>query len=367
MIFPEKASAVASTGDRMAALVCERYGAPEVLKFVEQPRPSPRKDEVLIRVLASTITSGDRRVRSLDMPTGFGMLGRLALGWHGPRNAVLGAEFSGVVQAVGNRAKGFVPGDAVFGISGFRMGGHAEYLCMSAKGAIAHKPDKLSFEEAAALSFGGGTALSFLRQANLLAGETILINSASGNVGVAAVQLARVMGGVVTGVCSTARIDQVLALGAARVIDYQLEDFTALAHRYDVVFDVACDQSVERCLQVLKPGGRLIRILAGLPEMCSAALLPRRAGRRLIVGTAEERADQLEHLGELVRQGRYRPVIARVFPFDEAIEAHRYADHPGHGGSVVIRMKGDAGNGTLPSKRVLEPTKITRPENRFRL
>lgn len=143
MIFPEKASAVASTGDRMAALVCERYGAPEVLKFVEQPRPSPRKNEVLIRVLASTITSGDRRVRSMDMPAGFGMLGRLALGWHGPRNAVLGAEFSGVVQAVGNLAKGFVPGDAVFGISGFRMGGHAEYLCMSAKGAIAHKPDKL--------------------------------------------------------------------------------------------------------------------------------------------------------------------------------------------------------------------------------
>lgn len=361
MIFPENASAAPSTDGRMTALVCERYGAPDVLKFVEKPRPSPRKDEVLIRVLASTITSGDRRVRSMDMPAGFGTLGRLALGWRGPRNAVLGAEFSGVVHAVGNLAKGFVPGDAVFGISGFRMGGHAEYLCLPAKGAIAHKPEHLSFEEATALPFGGGTALSFLSRAPLLAGEKILINGASGNVGLAAVQLARAMGGEVTGVCSAARLAHVQSLGALHVIDYQQEDFTALAQRYDVVFDVACNYSVERCLQVLNPGGRLIRIQAGLPEMCSALLRPRRAGRRLIVGTAEERADHLEHLGELVRQGRYRPVIARVFPFDQAIEAHRHADRPSHGGSVVIRMKGNAENGALPSKRVLEPTNIMHP------
>ena len=351
----------------MTALVCDRYGSPDVLRFEKLPRPFPRKAEVLIRVLASTITSGDRRVRSLDMPEGFRTLGRLALGWRGPRNPVLGATFAGVVEATGRRVNQFAPGDAVFGISGFRMGGHAEYLCIPAKAALARKPADLSFEEAAALPFGGGTALSFLKQAKLLPGETILVNGASGNVGMAAVQLAFDMGGEVTGVCSTARLDQVRSLGALQVIDYTREDFTAGPRRYDVVFDVACNHSVERCLQVLNPGGRLIRILAGLPEMCSAALLPRRAGRRLIVGTAEERADQLEHLGELVRQGRYRPVIARVFPFDQAIEAHRYADHPGNGGSVVIRMKGEAGNGTLPSNRVLEPTETTRPENRFRL
>jgi NADPH:quinone reductase-like Zn-dependent oxidoreductase len=347
MIFPETASALFPADNPMTALVCERYGTPEVLKFVERPRPSPRQKEVLIRVLASTITSGDRRVRSMDMPAGFGTLGRLALGWSGPRNAVLGAEFSGVVEAVGGRAKGFAPGDAVFGISGFRMGGHAEYLCVSSKGALAHKPEHLSFGEAAALSFGGGTSLSFLRQANLLAGETILINGASGNVGMAAVQLACVMGGQVTGVCSAAHVAEVRWLGARQVIDYQQEDFTALAHRYDVVFDVACNQSVERCLNVLKPGGRLIRIQAGLPEMVRAMLLPRRAGRHLIVGTAEERPDHLEHLADLVCQGHYRPVIARVFPFEDAIEAHRYADRPGHGGSVVIKMKGDAGNGAF--------------------
>lgn len=327
-----------SADGHMAALVCERYGPPEVLRFAELPRPSPGKEQFLIRVLASTITSGDRRVRSMDMPQGFRTLGRLALGWQGPRQAVLGAEFAGVVQAAGARAKGFAPGDAVFGISGFRMGGHAEYLCVSAGGAMAHKPEHLSFEAAAAISFGGGTALYFLNRAALRGGEKILINGASGGVGMPAVQLACLMGAEVTGVCSAAHLDQVRLLGAARVIDYEQEDFTRLAAQFDVVFDVACNQSVERCLGVLRPGGRLIRLQAGLSEMCRTMLLPVRAGRRVIVGTAEERPDLLEYLGDLVRQGRFRPVIARVFPFEEAIEAHRYADRTGRGGSVVISM-----------------------------
>ena len=334
---------------KMTALVCEQYGSPDALKFADLPRPSPRREEVLIRVLASTITSGDRRVRSMDMPDGFGLLGRLALGWHGPRQPVLGAEFAGVVQAIGSRAKGFAPGDAVFGISGFQMGGHAEYLCMSAKGAVAHKPERLSFEDAAALSFGGGTALSFLIRAALSRGEKILINGASGNVGLAAVQLASVMGAEVTGVCSAAHREQVRSLGAARVIDYKQENFTQLVLQFDVMFDVACNQSAERCLEVLKPGGRLVRLQSGLAEMFKAMLVPRRAGRRIIVGTAEERPDHLVQLCELVRQGQFRPVIARMFPFNQAIEAHRYADRAGHGGSVVIKMgsTGDSGVASL--------------------
>lgn len=337
-----------SAKGHMTALACERYGSPDGLRFVKLPRPSPGKAEVLIRVLASTITSGDRRVRSMNMPKGFHTLGRLALGWHGPRQRVLGAEFAGVVQAIGSHSKGFAPGDAVFGIRGFRMGGHAEFLCVSAKGALAHKPEQLSFEGAAALSFGGGTALFFLGRAALRSGEKILINGASGNVGMAAVQLASIMGAEVTGVCSAAHLDQARALGAERVINYENEDFTLLGQQFDVVFDVACNQSVERCLNVLRPGGRLIRLQAGLAEMCRAMLLPRRAGRHLIVGTAEERPDHLAHLGELVRQGRFRPVVSRVFPFEEAINAHRYADRAGRGGSVVINMSSIADNGYLP-------------------
>ena len=340
-IISENKTLTAMADDHMTALVCERYGSPAILKFAQLARPVPKQGEVLIRVMASTITSGDRRVRSMDVPYGFRTLGRLALGWRGPRNPVLGATFAGVVEAVGQRASGFGPGDAVFGISGFRMGGHAEYLCLPATGAIAHKPADLSFEEAAALPFGGGTALSFLRRAKLQAGETILVNGASGNVGMAVVQLASDMGAVVTGVCRSSRSAQVRALGAERVIDYQQEDFTATGRRFDVVFDVACNRPVARCLQVVKPGGRLIRLLSDLPEMLGATARPCRDGRRIIVGAAEESADHLKHLASLVVQRRYRPVVSRVFLFAQAIEAHRYAESAGHGESVVIKMKDD--------------------------
>ena len=327
----------------MAALVCKQYGAPEMLTFEQLPKPSPKPGELLIRVVTSTITTGDRRVRSMDVPKGFRILGRLALGWRGPRNPVLGATFAGIVEAIGQGAIGFVPGDAVFGIRGYRMGGHAEYLCMPATGAVAHKPVHTSFAEAAALPFGGGTALYFLRRAKLLPGETILINGASGNVGTAALQLARDMGGAVTGVCSAAHADAVRALGATRLIDYQQQDFTASPRRFDVVFDVACNRSVERCLNILNPGGRLIRLQSDLPELFGGMLRPSRGDRQLIVGTAEERADDLQRLAELVRLGRFRPAIARVFPFPQAIEAHRHADRANHGGSIVIKMNALAG------------------------
>lgn len=334
----EPASEATAADDQMIALVCERYGTADALKFKTIPRPAPGRDELLVRVRASTITSGDLRVRSMNMPRGFRTLGRLALGWHGPRNKVLGVEFSGVVHAIGDRAKGFAAGDAVFGISGFQMGSHAEYLCISAEGAVAHKPENLTFEGAAALSFGGTTALTFLRRARLAEGETILINGASGNVGMAAVQLAGVMGGKVTGVCSVRHLDRVRGLGAQQVINYQKQDFTRLGTRFDVVFDVACNQSVERCLSVLNPGGRLIRLQADLPEICATMSQPRRRGRRLIVGSADERSQDLMHLACLTRRGRLLPVIAAMFPFSEAIDAHRFSDGPSRGGSVVIKM-----------------------------
>ncbi|MGB4116106.1 MAG: NAD(P)-dependent alcohol dehydrogenase [Polaromonas sp.] len=323
----------------MTALVCERYGGPDVLKFVQRARPAPKPGEVLIRVLASSITSGDRRVRSMDVPRGFGTLGRLALGWSAPRNPVLGATFAGVVQALGSGAKGFAPGEAVFGISGFRMGGHAEYVCIPATAALAHKPAHLSFEQAAALPFGGGTAMSFLRRAKLLPSESILVNGASGNVGLAAVQLASHMGGAVTGVCSAAKAGLVQSLGAAHVIDYAQMDFTALSERFDVVFDTVCNYPVASCLPVLKPGGRLIRLLSDLPELLGAMVLPHRSGRQVIAGTAEEKADDLKYLADLAAHGRYQPVISRIFPFEQAIEAHRYADRPGKCGSVLVKLK----------------------------
>lgn len=336
MIAPVSTSA----NDSMTALVCERYGGPDVLKFMQRARPAPKPGELLVRVLASTVTVADRRVRSMDVPRGFGTLGRLALGWHAPRNPVLGATFAGVVQALGSGVKAFAPGEAVFGISGFSMGGHAEYLCIPATGAVAHKRAHLSFDQAAALPFGGGAALSFLRRAKLLPGETILVNGATGNVGMAVVQLSRNMGCAVTAVCSAEHVDVVRSLGAQRVIDYAQMDFTSLGQHFDVVFDTVCNHSVARCLPVLNAGGRLIRLLADLPEMLGAMVLPRRSGRYVIAGTAEEKADDLKHLADLVARGCYQPVIAREFPFSEAIEAHRYADRPSQPGGVVVKMNG---------------------------
>ena len=324
--------------DLMTALVCERYGGPEVLRFAQLARPVPKPGELLVRVLASAITSGDRRVRSMDVPRGFGTLGRLALGWSAPRNPILGATFAGEVAALGADAQGFASGDAVFGISGFRMGGHAEYLCVSATGAVAHKPVHLSFEQGAAIPFGGGTALSFLRRAKLMPGERILVNGASGNVGLAVVQLAAAMGCAVTGVCSAADVDLVRSLGARRTIDYARQNFTALDWRFDAVFDTVCNQSVARCLPVLKPSGRLIRLLSDLPEMLGSQAMPRRSGRYVIAGTADEKGDDLKHLTDLTAQGLYQPIIARVFAFEEAIDAHRYAERPNQPGSVVIAM-----------------------------
>ena len=340
LAFSMTANVITDASDLMTAVVCERYGGPDVLKFVQRARPTPKPGEVLVRVLASSITSGDRRVRSMDVPRGFGIHGRLALGWNAPRNPVLGATFAGVVQALGSGAKGFAPGEAVFGISGFRMGAYAEYLCISSSGAIAHKPENISFEQAVALPFGGGTALSFLRRAKLLPGEMILINGAAGNVGLAAVQLASHLGGAVTGVCSAAHTGLVQSLGASQVIDYAQQDFTALEQRFDVVFDTVCNHSVARCLPLLKQGGRLIRLLSDLPEMLGAMVMPRRLGRRVIAGNAEEKADYLKQMADLVSQEHYQPIIARTFPFSQAFEAHRYADRPSQPGSVVIRMNG---------------------------
>ena len=250
----------------------------------------------------------------------------------------MGATFAGVVTSAGHRAHGFKPGDAVFGISGFRMDAHAEYICVSAKSAVAYKPEHLPFEQAAAIPFGGGSALSFLRRAELRPRETILVNGATGNVGLATVQLASIMGGTITGVCSAADVPQVRALGATRVIDYEQQDFTASCRRYDVVFDIARNQSVARCLRVLNPGGRLVRLLSDLPEIIRAKLQPRRASRQIIAGTAEERTDHLNYLSVLAGQGLYRPVIAKVFPFGQAVKAHRYADSPTQRGSVVLKM-----------------------------
>lgn len=221
----------------MKAIVYERYGPPEVLQLKEVEKPAPKNNEVIINTHAATVTSGDWRVRSLNVPFGFGLIMRLVFGISRPKQPILGSELAGVVETVGKDVSKFKVGDPVFAFSDAAMGCHAEYKCMAEDGAVVPKPSSLTFEEAAALSFGGTTALDFLRRAKLQSGERVLVNGASGAVGTAAVQLAKYFGAIVTGVCSTANVELVRSLGATHVIDYTQQDFTRNGETYDVIVD----------------------------------------------------------------------------------------------------------------------------------
>ena len=251
----------------MKAVVYQQYGGPDVLRFTEVTTPVPKNHEVLIRIHATTVTAADWRVRSLIVPKGFGLISRLAIGVTGPRQPILGTELSGVITAIGKAVTKFKPGDDVFAFPGVRMGCHAEYRCMAEEAAIALKPANLSEDQAAALSFGGTTALHFLREAKLSAGEKVLVNGASGAVGTAAVQLARHFGAEVTAVCSAGNADLVRSLGADHIIDYTTEDFTRNGLVYDVIMDAAGTAPFARSSGSLREGGRLLLVLGGLSDL----------------------------------------------------------------------------------------------------
>jgi NADPH:quinone reductase-like Zn-dependent oxidoreductase len=323
----------------MQAAVYERYGPPEVVQLRDVPKPEPKDSETLIRVRATTVTSGDRRVRSLDVPAGFGLISRLLLGIFGPRRPILGSELAGDVESVGSSVTTFRPGDAVFAFSDMTMGCHAEYKCMPEHGAVAPKPPNLSYEEAAALSFGGTTALDFFRRGKLRSGETVLINGASGAVGTAAVQLARHFGAEVTAVCSAGNADLVKSLGAHRVIDYAVEDFTANGETYDLIMDTCGTAPFGRSGKSLKAGGRLLLVLATLPDMLLGSWQATRSGKKVVAGPATGRAEDLRLLAALAGAGNFMPVIDRRYPFAQIVEAHRYVDTGRKRGNVVVVIR----------------------------
>ena len=328
----------------MKAYTCARYGPPEVLELREIPKPVPGDHEVLVRIRATTVTAGDWRVRSLEVPRGFGLLSRLALGVSGPRQPVLGTELSGEIESIGKSVSRFKVGDPVFGFTGARMGCHAEYRCLPEEGhgrkdeAVAPKPDNLGHGEAAALSFGGTTALSFLRKARLQPGERVLVVGASGGVGTAAVQLARHFGAQVTGVCGTSNLELVRSLGADRVIDYAREDFTRSGGRYDLIVDTAGTASFSRCEGSLADGGRLLVVLGSLPEILRAPWVSLTTTKKIIGGVASWGVEDLRFLAGLAARGQYRPVIDRSYRFEEMIEAHRHVDTGHKRGNVVVTV-----------------------------
>jgi NADPH:quinone reductase-like Zn-dependent oxidoreductase len=323
----------------MKAAVYERYGKPEVVEIRDVPVPRPKANEVLIQIHASTVSSGDWRARSLDMPRGFGALGRLVFGIRKPRQPILGTEFSGRISVIGADVTRFRVGDEVVGFAGAAMGSHAEYLCIAEEGLLAIKPVTLAHEEAAALSFGGLTVLGFFRRAKLKAGERIAINGASGSIGVAAIQLAKYFGAHVTAISSGANLELSRSLGADEVIDYTLEDFTKNGQRYDVILDAAGTAPFSRVQHSLSPRGRFIPVLGSLADLLRAPWVNATTQRRIVSGVVRSQAEDLQLLCELAARGVYRAVIDRRYDLAQIVDAHRHVDTGHKRGSVVVRVR----------------------------
>jgi NADPH:quinone reductase-like Zn-dependent oxidoreductase len=326
----------------MKTIIYSRFGGPDVLELKEAPKPVPGDREVLIRVHATTVTAADWRARSRTVPKGLGPVGGLAFGFFKPRKPILGNELAGMIEAVGKDVTRFKVGDAVFAHTFAAFGCYAEYKCLPDDAAIALKPTNLSFEEAAALSFGGMTALAFLRKAKVKAGDRVLINGAAGGVGTAAVQLAKHLGAVVTGVSSTAGVELLRSLRADRVIDYTHEDFTRCEETWDVIIDTAGTAGFPRVRHSLAKGGRLLAVLGSLPDMLRSPWVALISDKRIIAGSpsfgwsAAERTEALRFLAGLAESGAFKPVIDRRYPVDHIVEAHRYVDAGHKHGNVAV-------------------------------
>ncbi|WP_309707915.1 NAD(P)-dependent alcohol dehydrogenase [Pseudolysinimonas sp.] len=317
----------------MRAVVVERYGPPEVARVREVPTPTPRAGEVLVRVMAAPVASGDARLRSGRFPKGFALPARLAIGIRGPRNSILGTAFSGEVVALGEGVRGFAVGDRVSGMTGMRMGAHAEFVVATPAKLVA-TPASVTHDAAAAVLFGGATALDYLRdKARLTAGSTVLVNGASGAVGTSAVQLARHFGAEVTGMTSAANADLVRRLGAGRVIDYREtspDELRASGERFDVVFDTVGNVSPASGRPLLTDGGVLLLAVAGLGDTL-AARGPVKAG------PASESHEIIESVLALTADGVLDPLIESSHPLDQIADAYRRVDSGRKVGNIIVR------------------------------
>lgn len=320
----------------MQAIIYEQYGPSDVLHLAQRAKPTPADDEVLIRVHAATVTTGDVNMRGFTfVPAGFGIFARLMFGIRKPRQPVLGVEVAGDVVAIGSAVTQFQVGDAVFGIDSTTMGGYAEYVCRRAAGPLAHKPANLSYAEAASLPFGAGTALDYLRdKAQIQAGQRVLVLGASGGTGSAAVQLAHYFQAHVTGVCSTRNVELVAALGADHVIDYTQQSIMDVDARYDIIFAAVPEAySFAQCRPLLTENGVYLAVAGSARELLGAAF-----SSQLIAGAATESAASMRFLADLAAAGHLQPVIDRTFPLAETAAAHHYVDTGRKRGNVVITV-----------------------------
>src|SRR5712691_10424179 len=322
----------------MKAVICTKYGPPEVLQLKEVEKPTPRNNEVLIRVHAATVTKGDCELRSLKLPTSWKLFIRIGFGFRAPRRKILGQELAGEIETVGSAVTRFKKGDQVFANTGLHLGAYAEYDSLPEKGLIATKPTNMTYGEAAAVPVGGLHSLHFLSKADIQSGQKVLIIGAAGTIGNIAVQLAKYYGAEVTGVDSTEKLGVLRYLNADQVIDYTKEDFTRSGEKYDVIFDTVGKSPYSGSLRSLKEGGFYLLGNPGLSQQIRAPWTSRTSNKKVIGGTLSYKPEDLIFLKELIEAGKIRSVIDRRYPLEQTAEAHRYVDTGQKTGNVVITV-----------------------------
>lgn len=318
----------------MKAAVCTKYGAPSFLHVIDMVKPPPTENQVLIKIHASSVSSGDARIRRADPA-----IIRLIFGWKHPRKSVLGVVVAGEVEAIGSKVTKFKVGDQIFGTTGMSFGAHAEYTCINEDETLALLPANMNYQTAAAIPFGGTAALHFLKKGKVRAGQKVLIYGASGAIGTAAIQLAKESGAEVTAVCSAKNFELVKALGADKVIDYTKQDFTKNGIKYDAIFDTVGKSSFTDGLRSLTKKGTLLLASAGMGQMMRGAFTSLFRSKKVFSGVIKENAEGLQFLQQLIEAGKLKPVVDSIYPLEAIAHAHAHVDAGHKKGNVIIRMQ----------------------------
>jgi len=323
----------------------EEYGSRDVLQIKEIDKPVPKDNEILIKIYATSINYGDLiarkfgnvTARQFNMPMPLWLPARIMFGWSKPKKKILGSEFAGVVEDIGNAVKLFKKGDEVFGYVGQNMGANAEYMCMSENRTVTIKPANISFEEASAIPYGALMAINHLRKVKINHDTEILVNGASGSIGSAALQIAKYYGAEVTGVCGTPRLEFVKSLGADKVIDYTKEDFTHNGATYDIIYDILGKSQFENCKNSLNETGTYLLASFKMKQLFQMIKIKLTGGKKkLICALASDSKEDLIMIKELIEAGKIKSIIDKSFPMEKAVEAHRYAEEGYKKGSIVL-------------------------------
>ena len=317
----------------MKAIELTKYGAPEFLQMNEVEKPSPKDNEILIKIHASSVSSGDARMRRADP-----FIIRLIFGFKRPRKPILGVVVAGEIEAIGKSVSNYKIGDQVFGSSGMNFGAHAEYVSVKEDAVLALKPGNMSYEEAASIPFGATASMHFLKIANIQQGQKVLIYGASGAIGTMAVQLAKNFGAEVTAVCSSTNVELMKSLGADFVIDYTQEDFTMNGKKYDIVFDTVGKSSLRKALKSLSDNGHLLLASAGIGTMIGGSVRSMFIKKKIVSGVIKETVKDMNFFKQLIEKGSLKAVIDRTYPLEQIAEAHAYVDKGHKKGNVIIAM-----------------------------